>query len=250
MAAKKKDTSSTLERLTPVLLVLTIILAFAVGMLWQKVSMMESGRTTNPVGNGAVAPETLDGKLSEEQAANVQGIQEGDFVRGNRDAEIVLIEYSDLECPFCASFHPTAVQALEEYGDQIAWVYRHFPLNFHPRAVPSANAAECVADLGGEDAFWAFIDYVFENQSPTVLGDAGLTDAAVVAGVSEAAFTECYEAERFASEVDADYDSGLEAGVTGTPGNFIMNSNGEVWVVPGAVPFDTLKLTIEEALAS
>ena len=255
-----KSESSLLERLTPVLLFATIVLAFLVGILWQRVNGLEGGGTR--VADTAVEPADVNGKLSDEQASNVLGITEDDFIRGSSDAEVFIIEYSDLECPYCASFHPAAVQAIEEYGDQVAWVYRHFPLDtIHPRAVPSANAAECVGNLGGSEAYWTFIDYIFENQNSNTLSDDGLTVAAGIAGVDTGAFTTCYEAEQFSANVDDDYQSGLDAGVTGTPGNFVMNSKGEVWVVPGAVPFDenspdyqpglpTLKATIDEALSS
>ncbi len=88
-------------------------------------------------------------------------VSEADHIRGNAEASVVLVEYSDYECPYCRSFHPSMVQAMEEYGDQVAWVYRHFPLGFHATAMPSAIAAECVADEAGNDAFWAFSDAAF-----------------------------------------------------------------------------------------
>lgn len=86
-----------------------------------------------------------------------------DHLRGNKNASVILVEYSDYECPFCYQFHPTITQALNEYKDKIALVYRHYPLtNIHPSAMPSALAAECVAELKGEDAFWKFSDKLFE----------------------------------------------------------------------------------------
>lgn len=247
MPASPKE--GLLERFVPVLLVLTIVLAFVVGILWNKVSTMEKGgvktAATKTAGSGEV-----NGKLSAEQAKNVEKPSEKDHIRGSLGAQVFLIEYSDLECPFCDRFHPTAKQALEEYGDKIAWVYRHFPLEtLHPRARPAANAAECVADLAGGDAFWKFVGTIFEDQA-TNLTDAGLKGAAVQAGVSGDAFSACYSAKKFDSEVATDLKSGETAGVTGTPGNFIMNKKGEVWVLPGAVPFETLKATIDAALAS
>lgn len=248
----KENPKDLLEKLVPVLLVLTIGLAFAVGILWQKVSDMQGdriGSTTVQQGDNQPAQPT-NGKLSEAQAESVPGVKEDDHVRGSRDASVFIIEYSDFECPFCASFHPTAQQALEEYGDDVAWVYRHFPLDtLHPRARPAAEASECVAELGGNDALWLFADYIFENQE-TALSDSGLAEAASQAGVSTAAFSECFESGQFAQVVEDEYQEGLTAGVTGTPGNFIVNTNGEVWVLPGAVPFASLQQSIDEALGS
>jgi protein-disulfide isomerase len=85
-----------------------------------------------------------------------------DWVKGNRDAKIALIEYSDFECPFCQQFHSSAQQAMDAYPNDLQWVYRHFPLDFHPNAIKYAYTSECVAELGGNDSFWAFADKMFE----------------------------------------------------------------------------------------
>jgi len=87
-----------------------------------------------------------------------------DHWRGSTDARYVMIEYSDLECPFCRRFHATAQQVLDDYSDQVAWVYRHLPLtSIHPRAQLEAEASECAAELGGREAFWTFVDAVFDR---------------------------------------------------------------------------------------
>ncbi len=86
-----------------------------------------------------------------------------DHWRGSRDADIVLIEYSDYQCPYCHAVHPTLKQVITEYGSKIAWVYRHFPLSFHPEAVPLATGAECANELGGLEAFWKFTDMAMNN---------------------------------------------------------------------------------------
>src|SRR3989344_453399 len=86
-----------------------------------------------------------------------------DHIRGNPDAPIKIVEYSDFECPFCKRFHETMQQVSAEYGDQVAWVYRHFPLDqLHSKARKEAVASECAAELGGNDAFWKFTDRFFE----------------------------------------------------------------------------------------
>lgn len=85
---------------------------------------------------------------------------ENDHVRGDTGAEIAIIEYSDYQCPYCHRVHPTYVQLLDQYDGKIMWVYRHFPLNFHPEAMPLAIGAECVNELSGNDAFWEFSDKV------------------------------------------------------------------------------------------
>ena len=241
-----------LERFIPVLLVISVGLAFMVGVLWQKVSTLEKGGTNLAagVGNAGNAPAAPNGKLTEDQAKNVPAVNDKDHIRGSKDAEILLVEYSDFECPFCERFHPTAKQALDEYGDKIAWVYRQFPLtSIHPRALPSANASECVASLAGNDAFWKFADTVFGNQEK-YLTDAGLSEAAVLSGAKKSDFDSCFSSKKFESVVTDQQSGGEAAGITGTPGSFIINKKGEMWLIPGAVPFESLKSTIDEALGS
>ncbi len=90
--------------------------------------------------------------------SNVPPIVDGDHVRGEGSERFMLIEYSDFECPFCHRVHPTYTQLFKDYSGKMAWVYRHYPLDFHPDAMPLAQASECVAELGGNDAFWSFTD--------------------------------------------------------------------------------------------
>ena len=87
-----------------------------------------------------------------------------DHIRGNPDAPVKIVEYSDAECPFCKSFHSTMQRVVDEYGasGKAAWVYRHFPLdNIHPKADKEAEATECAAELGGNGTFWAYVDRLF-----------------------------------------------------------------------------------------
>lgn len=238
--------------LNPVLLIVIVVLAFAVGVLWQKVSSLEGGSAgkvasdTNVQGNAPTQP-SADGKLPEAAAQKLSGIKEGDHVLGSKDAEILLIEYSDFECPYCASFHKTAHQAVEEYEGQVAWVYRHFPLDqIHPNARPAAEASECIAELGGEDAFWSFTDEVFESQQTSL---SNLSAVATKLGVNAQNFDSCVESGKYQSRVESDYQDGIGVGVTGTPGNYVMNTKtNEVYSLPGAVPYATLKSTIDKAL--
>jgi len=169
-------------------------------------------------------------------------ITENDHVRGNPQAEITLVEFSDMECPFCSRFHPTALQALEEYGDKMRWVYKHFPLDaIHPQARPSAEASECVWEQAGDEGFWKFTDAMFENQSR--LGNAFYEEIAEQVGVNLSQFQTCVAERKYQDKVEQDYQQGLQAGVTGTPGSFV---NGTP--VKGAIPYEQLKAIIEAAL--
>lgn len=244
MASRIK--SSLLERLVPILLIGSLILSFFVGVLWQKVSQLEGGGVkTTTTDTSTQAQQPTSGKLSDDQAGKIIPVSSADHVRGNLDAKVYLIEYSDFECPFCSRFHPTAKQIYDEYGGDVAWVYRHFPLEqIHPHARPAALASECIAELGGEDAFWAFADSTFADQ--TKLSDISTIAAGV--GVSGSNYDNCIKTEKFADKIDEQYQGGLTAGVTGTPGNIILNQKGEAWLIPGALPYEQIKPTIDEAL--
>jgi len=87
-------------------------------------------------------------------------VNESDHVKGNRDAKVVIVEYSDFDCPFCTRFHATMNALVAKYpATEVAWVYRHFPLaQLHPDAETVAVAAECVAKLEGNEGFWKFAD--------------------------------------------------------------------------------------------
>lgn len=153
-------------------------------------------------------------------------------------AKVVLVEYSDFECPFCTRHHPTMQRLVKEYGDDVAWVYRHFPLSFHPEAVPAALASECAAEQG---KFWEFGDAMFEDNDK--LGDDFYFEVAEDIGLKMSQFTDCYESEKYADVINADLASGGTAGVSGTPATFV---NGVL--VSGAVPYETLADLVDEML--
>lgn len=248
--SEKSTKEGIFEKLTPILLVATVVLAFAVGILWQKVSDIEGGKVEGVAQPTDVEQPSPDGKLTEEQAKNIVPLSDEDHIKGNKDAKIILIEYSDFQCPYCSAFHATAQQIKDEYGDDVAWVYRHFPLDtIHERARPAAVASECVAEIGGNDSFWAFIGEIFEDQAGN-LTDAGLKKVAANVGLDASEFANCLDSGDYEDRVENQYQGGIAAGVNGTPGNFILNDKGEAWLVPGALPFEALKESIDLALQS
>ncbi len=168
-----------------------------------------------------------------------------DHIRGNLSAPVTIVEFSDLECPFCKAFHPTVKQTLEEYGGKVRWVYKHFPIDsLHPKARKEAEASECAGELGGNDAFWAYIDRVFEiTPSNNGLDSAKLPQVAQELGLDRTKFETCLNSGKYASKVEAQYQEGLKAGVNGTPGSFVNGVS-----VKGAVPYAQLKQTIDSQL--
>ncbi len=233
------------------LLVIALVVgSFIIGSLWTKVKMMEKGQVlskneaSNALKNNPTAP-------VEPIAKDVDPVTDKDWVRGDRGAKLALIEYSDLECPFCKNFHETVQRLMEEYNGQVMWVYRHFPLEqLHSKAPKEAEAAECAGKLGGEEAFWQYIDKIFEvTPANNGLDLALLPDFAVEIGLNQAGFQTCLDSGETADLVSADYDSGVRAGVTGTPGNILLNTEtGETKLIPGAIPLDQLKSAVDAML--
>jgi len=172
-------------------------------------------------------------------AEDVPPVTDEDHVRGNRDAKISVIEYSDFECPFCQRHHPTMIQLLEEYGDDVNWVYRHFPLGFHSNAMPAARASECIAELGGNDAFWQFADLTFEN-------GFDFAAHAETIGVDKTAFEKCQQSDQYDDFINAQMAAGSSAGVNGTPGNIVLNNEtSEAKIVSGAQPLSSFTAAID-----
>ena len=171
--------------------------------------------------------------------------EDDDYYKGNPDAKITIIEYSDYECPFCQRHHPTIQQAVDEYGDDVVWIYRHYPLSFHSNAKPAAEAAECVGELAGNEKFWEFTDMVYERGSEI----AKLAGYIAEIGVDKAAFDGCMESAKYSEKVDQQLADGTKAGVRGTPGTFVTNTEtGETEYISGAQPYTNLKAAIDRLM--
>lgn len=183
---------------------------------------------------------------TEEPAKNVE-LTDTDHVRGEAAAPVTIVEYSDFECPYCQKFHSALQQAMDNYGDQVKWVYRHYPLPFHSTAQIQAEASECAAELGGADMFWTYADLLFE-QSESATEDS-LTLIATANGLDEQEFRTCLTDGRNAEKVQSSITEGNNVGVTGTPGNIIIAADGSQRLISGAIPYDALATIIDESLA-
>lgn len=212
--------------------------------------IIKLGKPVTPPAQPVAAAPAPQAPGAQPTTADVAGLRASDHVRGDKSARILLIEYSDLECPFCKRFHPTAQQAVDEYKGQVAWVYRHFPLDqLHPKARKLAEAVECANELGGNDAFWNMADKIFEQA--TVPDVTTVVPLAAQTGLNQNQFKQCLDSGKHAKYVQDDYQSGASAGVTGTPGNFLLDTkSGKILEVPGAVPYESLKSSIDSLIKS
>jgi len=240
--------SNTQSKTSKLLIPLSIIIA---GILIAGAVFFERGSTTNTASNKqptqAEQPQT-------ESIENINPITEEDHILGDPNAPIKIIEYSDFECPFCKRFHDTMNQVMNEYGQsgQVAWVYRQFPLDsLHPvKARLEAVISECVAEIGGNNAFWQFADRLFEltssnNQTnvdtvlPQIIGELG---------ISQSAIDECVASGKYDSHVQNDIDNAVATGGRGTPWSIIVTKKGNTYPINGAQPYNSVKQLIDLAL--
>jgi len=166
--------------------------------------------------------------------------EDNDPSTGPADAEIVIIEFSDYQCPYCKKWHDEVFsQLLAEYPDKIRFVYRDFPLGGHPEAIPAAVAANCA---GEQDKYWEYHTALFSYQYD--LGSEAYNQYAIDLGLDVDAFNQCIQENRYYDEVVADYEYAANLGIQATPTFFI---NGIP--VEGALPFDSFKQLIDMELA-
>ena len=224
-------------------LIIAVAAAFYIGKLSTQVKYFEQ-MADKGVGAPQGAAPTADQAPQPEDISNLEFLTDGDHVRGDVNAKIAIIEYSDFDCPFCSSFHETNIQILEEYSGEVLWIYRHFPLEgMHPEAKAKAIASECAASLGGNDAFWAFSDELFS--SAATLSD--INSVAEKVGLDVNAFASCLANEDTADEVAYDLSTAMAVGVQGTPGAYVVNLETES-VIPlrGAEPIENIRATIDQ----
>lgn len=148
------------------------------------------------------------------------GIEEDDHVRGKREAEVVVIEYADFQCPYCARAHKALASLQQQHGERVTLVYRHLPLtDLHPFAQPAAEAAEAA---GAQGKFWEMHDALFENQD--MLDEAALPAIAARLQLDAERFRSEFEGGEHRGRVGANAGQAHALGAKRTPTFFI---NGE-----------------------
>lgn len=177
-------------------------------------------------------------------------VDKNDHIRGNIEAPVKIVEFSDLECPFCKALHPTLKRIVGEYNGKVAWVYRHFPLETHTKARKEAQAAECANKLGGHAAFWNYVDRVFEvTPSNDGLDLALLPQIAKDISLDIVKFNQCLENDTYNQKIAQDLSDAMTSGGRGTPFVVIVGQNKR-YDFSGAQPYETVKNLVELALQS
>jgi len=169
---------------------------------------------------------------------------EGSPVKGEKDAPITIVEFSDYECPYCSRYvNSTYKQIVEKYVEtgKVKYSFRNFPLGFHQNAKPAAAAALCARDQKGDDMYFQYHDLLFSDSKD--LGEETLKKYAKELGLDEAEFATCLTDGKFDAQISKDMAEGQTYGVRGTPAFFI---NGRM--LSGAQPFAAFESVIEAEL--
>ncbi len=189
--------------------------------------------------------------LSHGNPSLVRPVGSNDHIFGNPAAPVMIIEYADFDCEFCKGFNETLRQIVADEGTngKVAWVFREFPLTeIHPNAFSNARAAECVAQVAGNDVFWKFTDVLFANQpiDPSQYGTL-----AASSGVSGNAFATCYAnaSSTLDARINADRQNALDVGAQGAPYSLILVNGETPVVINGTYPYDAVKELVDQALA-
>ncbi len=158
--------------------------------------------------------------------------------KGPANAPVTIIEFTDYQCPFCAKARPATSQIMDTYKNNVRYVVRNFPLDFHNFAKKAAEAALCANE---QKKYWEYSKKLWENQN--TLDVESLKKYASELKLDTQKFNDCLDTDKTLAEVLKDQQEGAKAGVTGTPAFFI---NGQI--LTGAQPFDAFKKVIDQEL--
>ncbi len=181
-----------------------------------------------------------DPEFTQDGSILIDSLIDDDISKGSKDAPIVVVEFSDFQCPFCAKFYSQTLSQIEkDYVEtgKVQFVYRDYPLsNIHPYAQKAAESAECARDQG---KFWEYHNLLFENQA--VLSDSSLKQFASNLGLDSTQFNECLDSGKYYDETQKDLKDGTTIGIRGTPG-FAVGKRGETaQFISGARPYSSFK---------
>jgi protein-disulfide isomerase len=183
-------------------------------------------------------------------SANVPAPSSSDHITGSPTAPIVIVEYSDFECPYCQLIYPELKDIVAKSGGQISWVMRNFPLyQIHPQALPAANAAECIAAQLGQTGWWQFADDDFANQAN--IGPAFFSAEAQKLGANMTQYNACVAASTYQSKIEGQIADAEAAGGNGTPFTVVVNTKtGKQYPISGALPEAQIEAVINQAQSS
>ena len=176
-----------------------------------------------------------------------------DPMKGNPNAPVTIVEFSDFQCPFCSRFFEQTLPLIEQNyinTGKVNLVYRDYPLSFHQNAKPAHIASECADE---QDAFWGYHDILFEKQIEWQSIGFDIVNKQFLAyaqelGLDESTFSSCFESNEIEQEIQSDFQDGAKYGVTGTPTFFVGNEKYGYTKITGAQPYQNFVNVIESKL--
>lgn len=192
----------------------------------------------------------VDAKYAQFQAA-LESTLDDKHIYGDLGARFTLVEFSDLECPYCKRFHDIPKSIVDASNGNVNWQWKHLPLSFHnPAAEKEAQAAECIAEQKGNRGFWVFVNEVFQHSNGNGSGVPNLANLVTGVGAALDMFRECMVSGRHREKVIADAQQASEHGITGTPATLIVdNQTGKRQLLGGAQPPQAFMAVIRKMLA-
>lgn len=211
-------------------------------------SVSKTNTNTGQVAGANVNTVVSDTPTTPPPTADIK-VTADDHIKGDKNAKVTLVEYSDFQCPYCSRVNPTIEQVMNDYGNKVRLVYRHFPLtSIHENAQKAAEASECASEQG---KFWEMHDKMFANQ--TALTVDNLKQYAKDLKLNTTKFNTCLDTGKYAQTVTASETQGSQYGVNGTPAVFVNGTLVSTWSSGewqgGAQPYSVFKQFIDEALA-
>ena len=204
-------------------LMIPIAIVIAGAIVGAAIFFVDKGQPTTAAATApaaAAAPTTVLPK-------DVPAVTAADHITGNLGAPVTVVQYTDLECPFCKQFTGTMQQVMAAYPGKVAWVIRNFPLQqLHPNAPKLALAAECVSALGGNDDYWKFLASIIAQAPINTFFDMTKLDAtATGVGVSGTAFDSCIASGKYEALITQEFNDATAAGGQGTPFSILVLSH-------------------------
>lgn len=241
--AEKKVVNFT----TSVLMILLVGVSIFAGAMWMKAKTLEHGNRRieeqgEMINQDGLQPLQEGAVLGEEEIAK---ITTGGMVKGEENAPITIVEFSEYQCPFCKKYvDETYFKIWNEYGDKIHYIFHDYPLDFHTHAQKLAEVARCAGDQG---KYWEMHDLLFEKREEWVDKQdisVNVTSYARNLDLDIDEFLACLDSGKYTQVVKDDFALGQSVGVSGTPTFFI---NGQMLI--GAQPFTNFKAVIDAELA-
>ena len=181
-------------------------------------------------------------------AGKIVPVTNTDHIKGNKNANITIIEYSDFQCTECQTVQPTIDKIVKDYGDKVRFVTRAMPLPQHPDAIIEAEATECAGELGGENTFWIYSRAIYDKSTKISTGIgfplAKLVPLAKELGMDEKKFTNCLQSGKYAKKINTEKIEGNNIGIQQLPSMIVIDSQNNTQLIVGAQPYDVYKIVL------